>query len=142
MFNKSSNIKVRLFVISTVYLLLVLRKYIKTTDHQHTIRSSSWYGCFTSDYIGVCAYIQSLITTDDYPILKIKYEDLNSISQFLLILSDDVSLNPSTIHENTLYCLNECKVLKNIRLDFICLDISTFFIKNWGTCYRYRHLQI
>ena len=137
MFNKSSNIKVRFFVAWIVQLLLVWRKYINNTDHQQDIRSCSWYGWSTSDHIGACADSQPLITTDHYPILKVKYKNLNSFSQLLLILSDDVLLNPSTVHENTLYSLNEWNVLKNTRLDFICIYINTIFINNWGTFYRY-----
>ena len=104
-FSKSGNITLRLFVFLIVYLLLFLHKHIETSDHQETIRSSSRYEFFTSDFIDTCEDIQSLITQltiNHYSISKLKYQNLNLFCHFLLLLSGDISLNPGPVHQDTL----------------------------------------
>ena len=100
-FSKSGNITVRLYVFLIVYLLLFLQKQIKNSDHQETIRRCSRYEFFTSDFIDNCEDIQSLITQltiNHYSISKLKYQNLNSCSHLLLLLSGDISLNRGPVH--------------------------------------------
>ena len=88
--------------------MFFLHKHIKTSDHQETIRSCSRYEFFTSDFID--SDIQSLITQltiNHYSIPKLKYQNLNSFSHLLLLLSGDISLNPGPVHQDTLQCSNE-----------------------------------
>ena len=109
-FSKSGNITLRPFLFLIVYLLLFLHKHIKTSDHQEIIRSCSRYEFSTSDFIDTCEDIQSLITQltiNHYSISKLKYQNLNSYSHLLLLLSDDISLNPGPVHQDTLQCSNE-----------------------------------
>ena len=76
-FNRTSNIKLRLFVILIVSLLLSLHKRLKTPDHHEAIRNCSRYQFFTFDYIDNCEDIQKLITQqtiDHYSISKLKYK--------------------------------------------------------------------
>ena len=123
-FCKSGNITLRLFLFLIVYLLLVLHKHIKTSDHQEIIRSCSRYEFFTPDFIDTCEGIQSLITQltiNHYSISKPKYQNLNSFSHSLLLLSGDISLNPSPVHQDTLQRSNEWNVFKNRGLHFIHL---------------------
>ena len=107
-FSKSGNITLRLFNFLRfliVYLLLFLHKHIKTSDHHETIRSCSRYEFFTSDFIDTCEDIQPLITQltiNHYSISKLKYENLNSFSHLLLLLSGDISLNPGPVHQDIL----------------------------------------
>ena len=61
-FNKTSNIKLRLFVLLVVYLLLFLHKQIKTLDQHEVIRTCSRHEFLTFDYIDTCEDIQILIT--------------------------------------------------------------------------------
>ena len=127
-FSKSGNITLRLFVFLIVYLLLFLHKHIKTSDHQETIRSCSRYQLFTSDFIHTCEDIQSLITLltiNHYSTSKLKYQNLNSFSHLLLLLSGDISLNPGPVHQDTLQYLNEWNVFKNRGLHFIHLNINS-----------------
>ena len=131
-FSKSGNITLRLFVFLIVYLLLFLHKHIKTSDHQETIRSCSRYEFFTSDFIDTCEDIQSLITQltiNHYSISKLKYQNLNSFSHLLLLLSGDISLNPGPVHQDKLQCSNECNVFKNKGLHFIHLNINSLLPK-------------
>ena len=125
-FSKSGNTTLRLFVFLIVYLLLFFHKHIKTSDHQEAIRSCSRYEFFTSDFIDTCEDIQSLmtqLTINHYSISKLKYQNLNSFSCLLLLLSGDISLNPGPVHQDTLQCLNAWNVLKNRGLHFIHLNI-------------------
>ena len=110
--SKSGNIMLRPYVFLIVYLLLFLQKHIKNSDHQETIRRCSRFEFFTSDFIDTCEDIQSLITqltTNYYSISKLKYQNLNSFSHLLLLLSGDISLNLGPLHQDTLQCLNEWK---------------------------------
>ena len=107
-FSKIGNITLRLFLFLIFYLLLFLHKHIKTSDHQETVRSCRRYEFFTSDFIDTD--IQSLITQltiNHYSIPKLKYQNLNSFSHLLLLLSGDISLNPGPVHQDTLQCSNE-----------------------------------
>ena len=131
-FSKSGNITLRLYVSLSVYLLLFLQKHIKYSDHQETIRRCSRYEFFTSDFIDTCEDIQSLITQltiNHYSISKLKYQNLNSFSHLLLLLSGDISLNPGPVHQDTLQCLNEWNVFKNRELHFIHLNIDSLLPK-------------
>ena len=63
-------------------------KHIKTPDQQEAIRSCSICKCFTSDFIGTCGDIESLITQltiDHYSVSKVKYQSLNSFSHFAIV---------------------------------------------------------
>ena len=49
-----------------------------------------------------CEKIQSLgtqLTMNHFSISKLKYKNLNSFSQLLLLLSGDISLNPGPVHQ-------------------------------------------
>ena len=131
-FSKSGNITLRLSLFLIVYLLLFLHKHIKTSYHQETITSCSRYEFFKSDFINTCEDIQSLITQlviNNYSISKLKYENLNSHSHLLLLLSRDTSLNPGPVHQDTLQCSNEWNVFKNRHLHFIHLNINSLLPK-------------
>ena len=111
-------------------MFFFLHKHIKTSDHQETIRSCSRYEFFTSDFID--SDIQSLITQltiNHYSIPKLKYQNLNSFSDLLLLLSGDISLNPGLVHQDTLQCSNEWKVFKYRGLNFIHLNINSLLPK-------------
>ena len=125
-FSKSGNITLRLYVFLIVYLLLFLQKHIKNSDHQETIRRCSRYEFFTSDFIDTCEDIQSLITQltiNHYSISKLKYQNLNSFSHLLLLLSGDISLNLGPVRQDTLQYLNEWKVFKNRGLNLFTLTL-------------------
>ena len=131
-FGKSGNITLRLYVFLIVYLLLFLQKHIKNSDHQETIRRCSRYEFFTSDFLDACEDIQSLITQltiNHYLISKLKYQNLHSFSHLLLLLSGDISLNPSPVQQDTLQCLNKWNVFKNRGLNFIHLNINSLLPK-------------
>ena len=131
-FNNRSNIKLRLLVILIVSVMLFLHKHIKTPDHNEAIRSCSKHEFFTFDYIDTCENIQSLetqLTINHFSISKLKYKNLNSFSQLLLLLSGDISLNPGPVHQGTLQCSNEWNVFKNRGLHFIHLNINSLLPK-------------
>ena len=132
-FNNRSNIKLRLLVILIVSVLLFLHKYIKTPDHHEVIRSCCKHEFFTFDYIDTCEYIQSLgtqLTINDFSISKLKYKNLNSLSQLLLLLSGDMSLNPAgPVHQGKLQCSYEWNVFKNRGLHFIHQNINSLLSK-------------
>ena len=93
-FNNRSNIKLRLLVILIVSVLLFLQKHIKNPDQNEAIRSCSKHWFFTFDYIDTCENIQSSETQlniNHISISKLKYKNLNSLSQLLLLLSGDIA---------------------------------------------------
>ena len=95
----------RILVILIVSVLLFLHKHIKTLNHHEAIRSCSKHDFFTFDYIDTCENIQSLgtqLTISHFSISKLKYKNLNSFSQLLLLLSGDISLNPTPVDQGTL----------------------------------------
>ena len=47
----------------------------------------------------------------------------------LLLLSGDISLNPSPVHQDTLQCSNEWKIFKKRSLHFIHLNINSLLSK-------------
>ena len=109
-FNNGSNIKLRILAILIASVLLFLHKDIKTPDHHEAIRSCSRHEFSTFDYIDTCENIQSLgtqLTISHFSISKLKYKNLNSFSQLLLLLSGDISLNPGPVGQGTLQCSNE-----------------------------------
>ena len=112
--------------------MVFLHKHIKTPDHNEAIRSCSKHEFFTFDYIDTCENIQSLetqLTINHFSISKLKYKNLNSFSQLLLLLSGDISLNPGPVHQGTLQCSNEWNVFKNRGLHFIHLNINSLLPK-------------
>ena len=65
------------------------------------------------------------INSTFYPVSKLKYRNLNSCFYLLILLSDDISLNPGSTHHNKLQCLNVCNIFKSRGLNFIHLKISS-----------------
>ena len=47
----------------------------------------------------------------------------------LILISDEISLNPDPAHEKTLQCSNEWNVFKNKSLHFIHLNINSLVLK-------------
>ena len=83
-------------------MLLFLHKHIKTPDRNEAMRSCSKHELFTFDYINTCGNIQSFgtqLTINHFLISKLKYKNLYSFSQLLLLLSGDITLNPGLIHQ-------------------------------------------
>ena len=118
--------------------MLFLHKHIKTPDHNEAIRSCSKHEFFTFDYIDTCENSQLLetqLTTNHFSISKLKYENLNSFSRLLLLLSGNISLNPDPVQQGTLQCLNEWNVFKNRGLHFIQLNINSLLPKIEEFCF-------
>ena len=112
--------------------MLFLHKHIKTPDHSEVIRSCSKHENLTFDYIDTCENIQSLetqLTINHFSISKLKYKNLYSFSQLLLLLSGDISLSPGPVHQGTLQCSNEWNVFKNRGLYFVHLNINSLLPK-------------
>ena len=69
---------------------------MKIPDHHEAITSCSKYEFSTFDYIATFENIQSLATQliiNHFSISKVKYKNLNSSSQLLLLLPGDINLN-------------------------------------------------
>ena len=131
-FNKSGNIAFRLFYFYLFICCYLLHKHIETSDHQEAVRSCSRYGFFTSDFIETCEDIQFLITRltiYHYSISKLKYQNFDSFSHLLLLLSGDISLNPGPFYQDTMQCSNEWNVFKKRGLHFIHLNINSLLSK-------------
>ena len=107
---------------------------------------------FTSDFIDSCDDIQHLIaqiTIDHYSVSKLKYQNLNSFSYLLLLLSGDTSLNPGPVYQDTLHCLNELNVFKKkVYILFILISIVYYLkpknfvlLQDLLIC-RHKHLRI
>ena len=110
----------------------LLHKHIKTPDHNKAIRNCNKHEFFTFNYIGTCENIQSLetqLSINHFSISKIKYKNLSSFSQLLLLLPGDINRNPGPVHQGTLQCSNEWNVLKNRGLYFIHLSINNLLLK-------------
>ena len=113
-------------------MLLFLHKYIETPDHREAIRNCSKHECFKFDYTDTYENIQSLrtqLTISHFSISKLKYKNLSSFSQFLLLLSGDISLNSGLVDQGTLQCSNERNVFKNRGLHFIHLNMNSLLSK-------------
>ena len=92
----------------------------------------------TFDYIDACENIQSLETQlkiNHFSISKLKYKNLNSFSQLLLLLSGDLNLNPGLVHQDTLQCLNEGNTFKSRGFHFIHLNINSLSSKIEELCF-------
>ena len=127
-FSNRNNMKLRLFVILIVSLLFFLHKHIKTPDHHEAIRSCSRHECFTFDYMDTFENIQSLrtqLTTNYFSISMLKCENLNSFSQFLLLLTGDITLNRGHVHQGTL----------NVRI-FLITEVYITFTWILTVCYQ------
>ena len=119
-------------------VVLFLHEHIKTPDHNEVIRSRSKHEFFTFDYIDTCENIQSLetqLTINHFSISKLKYKNLNSFSQLLLLLSGDIRLNPGPVYQGSLQCSNEWNVFKNRGLHFIHLNINSLLPKIEELCF-------
>ena len=60
-FDRTSNIKLRLFVILVVYILLYLHKQVKAPGHHEAIRNCSRYQCFIIIWLHWCLWQYSEI---------------------------------------------------------------------------------
>ena len=90
--------------------MVFLHKNVKTPDHNEAIRSCSKHESFTFDYIDTCENIKSLetqLTINHFSISKLKYKNLNSFCQLLLLLSGGISINLGSVHQGTLQYSNE-----------------------------------
>ena len=79
-----------------------------------------------------CEDIQTLITQltiNHYSVSKLEYKNLNLLSQLLLLLSGDISLNPGPVHQDTTQCSSEWNVLRSRDLHFIHLNINSLVSK-------------
>ena len=126
--NKTSNIKLRLFVFLIVYLLFFLLKQIKIPDHYEVIRTFSRYEFLTFDYIDSCEDVQTFITQltiNTYSVSKLEYKNQNSFSLLLLLLSGNISFNPGPVHQGTMQCSSEWNVFRSRDLHFIYLNINS-----------------
>ena len=75
---------------------------IKTPDHNEAIRSSSKHEFFTLDYIDTSDIIRSLgtqLTVNHFSISKLKYKNLNTFSQLLLLLLGDITVSSGLFHQ-------------------------------------------
>ena len=122
-FNNRSNMKLGLLVILIVCVLPFLHKDIETSDHDEhdeAIRSCSIHDLFfTFDYLDTCENIQSFgtqLTINHFSISKREYRNLNSFSQFLLLLSGNISLNQAPFF----------KLRCNIRMNGTFLRIEVY----------------
>ena len=130
-FNKSGNIKLRVFLFLVVCLLLFIHKNIRTSDHKETIGSCR-YKFFLFNFIDTCENVQSLIielTIDHYSVWKLKYQNLNLFSHMLLLFTGNVNINPGFVPQDTLQCSNEWNIFKNRGLYFIHLSINSLLPK-------------
>ena len=93
------------------------------------IRSCSKYELSTFDYSDTFENIQSLLIINHFSISKVKYKNLNSFSQLLLLLSGDINWNLGPVYQGTRQCSNERNVFKNRGLHFMHLNIDSFLSK-------------
>ena len=108
-------------------MLLFLQKHIKTPDRNEAIRSCSTHEFFTFDYINTCGNIQSFgtqLTINHFLISKLRYKNLYSFFQLLLLLAGDISLNPCLIHQAI-----EWNVFQNRGIHFIDRSINSLLSK-------------
>ena len=73
--------------------------------------------------------MKTQLTINHFSIAKLKYKNLNTFSQLLLLLSGHLSLNPGPVHQGTLQCSNEWNVFKNRGLHFIQLIFNSLLSK-------------
>ena len=73
--------------------------------------------------------MKTQLTINHFSISKLKYKNLNSFSQLLLLLTGDISLNSGPVHQGTLQCSYEWNIFKNRGLHFIHLNINSFLPK-------------
>ena len=64
-----------------------------------------------------------------YSVSKLKYRNLNSFFNLLILLSGDISLNPRPNHQHKLQYLNKWNIFKSRGLHFIYLDINSLLPK-------------
>ena len=64
-----------------------------------------------------------------YSVSKLKYRNLNSFFNLLILLSGDISLNPGPNHQHQLQYLNKWNIFKSRGLHFIYLNINSLLPK-------------
>ena len=69
------------------------------------------------------------MSSNFYSVSKLRYRNLNSFFNLLILLSGDISLTPVTNHQHELQCLNKWNIFKARGLHFIHLNINSLLPK-------------
>ena len=80
----------------------------------------------------MCDDLQFSVTRTNstfYSLSKLKYRNLDPHFHLLIILSDDIRLNPGPTHQHKIQCLNEWNIFKSRGLHFIHLIINSLLPK-------------
>ena len=80
----------------------VFLKYKNSSNFFNDVRTCTRSEFFPVDFMNMCYDFQFLVTRMNstfYSVSKLKYRNLNSYFHLLILLSDDISLNPGPTPE-------------------------------------------
>ena len=115
-----------------MYVTLFFLKNKNSSDFFNKARSCSRSDFFRSKFKNICDNFQFSLTRMNstfYSVSKLKYRNLNSFFNLLILLSGDISLNPRPNHQHKLQYLNKWNIFKSRGLHFIYLDINSLLPK-------------
>ena len=111
---------------------LLFLKNKNSSDFFNKARSCTRSDFFGSKFKNICDNFQFSFTRMNstfYSVSKLKYRNLNSFFNLLILLSGDISLNPGPNHQHKLQYLNKWNIFKSRGLHFIHLNISSLLPK-------------
>ena len=124
--------KVKNFILFLICMTFVFLKYKNFSDFLKGMRTRTRSEFFAFEFMNMCDDFDFLVIrmkSTFYFVSKWKYRNLNSYFHLLILLSDDISLNPEPTHQHKLKCLNEWNIFKTRGLHFIHLNINSLLPK-------------
>ena len=107
-------------------------KYFNHSDIYGGIRTCSQLHSFPYESINTCDTVETSCLHSDlvfFSISKLQYRNSNSYFNLLLLLSDDISLNPGLLHNNQLQLQSEWSLFNSRGLHFIHLSVNSLLPK-------------
>ena len=87
-------------------MAFVFSKYKTSSDFFDDVQTCTRLGFFASEVMNICDDYHFFVTQMNslfFSVLKIKYSNLNSYFHLLILLSDEISLNPGPSHWHFIY---------------------------------------
>ena len=113
-------------------MIFVFLKYKNASDSFNDVRTCTRSNFFASEFINICddfPFSVARMSSTFYSLSKLKYRNLDSHFQLLILLSGDISLNSGTTYLHKQQCLNKWNIFKSRGLLFIHLNINSLLPK-------------
>ena len=120
----NGELRIKIFEFVILISVLNIMKYFNHSEVFDGIKTCSQLHFFAYESTNTCDTVETSCLHSDFvffSISKLQYRNSNSYFNLLLLLSDDLSLNPGPLHSNQLQTQSEWSVFNSRGLHFIHL---------------------